>query len=157
MTLKESILREEAEFPRLLASCEEKEYGLLFYMENNKDSYDGNHAFVYPQKIINLGSVLDEISEFYINKGIKPSIYHPHKENYFSDNKSVFMTHGYTVTHEDPHRVMLLSADNEIKTEKHLTIKILTQWDERIAHDIIIPSGEPWEIEPTRNMIKASC
>ncbi len=156
MTLKESIFKEEAEFPRLLASCKEKDYGLLFYMDNNKDSYDGNHAFIYPEKISNLGSVLDEITEFYVNKGINPSIYHPHKENYFLDNQSVFEAHGYTVTYKAPHRVMLLSVDNEIHEKKRLEIKLLTEWDERIAEHILLPSGEPWEIEPLKNMIKHS-
>ncbi|MEA4831173.1 MAG: GNAT family N-acetyltransferase [Oscillospiraceae bacterium] len=154
MTLKESIFKEEAEFPKLLADYEERKYGLLFYMEHNKDSYDGNHAFIYPENITNLGAVLDEITEFYINKGITPSIYHPHVENYFSDNQLVFEAHDYTVTHEAAHRVMLLSAENQIKTEKRLDVKVLTEWDERIACDILIPSSEPWEIEPIKGMIE---
>lgn len=154
MTIKESILEEEAEFPKLMADCQEKEYGLLFYMDQNKDLHDGNHAFISPEKITNLEVVLDDINDFYTEKGITPSIYHPYTENYFSDNHSVFEAHGYTVTYEAPHRVMLLSADNEIVTEKRLDIKILNKWDEKIAGDILIPSGEPWEIDPIKNMLQ---
>ena len=46
-----SIKQEEIEFPKRFASYMEKDYGILFYMENNKDSYDGNHACIYPHKI----------------------------------------------------------------------------------------------------------
>lgn len=153
MNIKESILKEESEFPKLFADCTERDYGLLFYMENNKDSHDGNHAFIYPEKIVNLGEVLDEITAFYESKGIIPAIYHPHRENYFSDNRFIMESHGYAVTDEEPHRVMILSDEDEIVTEKCLDIKLLNKWDNRIASDILLPSGEPWEIEPLKNSI----
>lgn len=153
MTLKESIFMEEAEFPKRIADCEERNFGLLFYMEQNNDSYDGNHAFIYPEKILDLGEVLDEITVFYESKGIIPSIYHPHKEGYFSDNHPIFTSHGYVITYEAPHRVMLLSGDNEIIATKRLDIKLLNNWDDRIASDILLPSGEPWEIKPLKNLI----
>ena len=51
------IKQEENEFPKRFASYEEKEYGILFYMADNKDSYDGNHACIYPEKIKDLGAV----------------------------------------------------------------------------------------------------
>lgn len=42
----EKIYREEDLFPREITSCEEREYGYLFYNEENKDSYDSNHVEV---------------------------------------------------------------------------------------------------------------
>ena len=53
----ESIKQEEIDFPKRFSSYVEKEYGILFYMEDNKDSYDGNHACIYPQRITDLGAV----------------------------------------------------------------------------------------------------
>lgn len=70
----ESIKREEIDFPKRFASYVEKDYGILFYMEDNKDSYDGNHACIYPDKITDLGAVLDDIAEFYAALGIRASI-----------------------------------------------------------------------------------
>ena len=61
----QAIKQEEIDFPKRFASYVEKEYGILFYMADNKDSYDGNHACIYPEKITNLGAVLDDITAFY--------------------------------------------------------------------------------------------
>ncbi len=82
----EGIKQEEINFPKLFASYEEREYGILFYMED--------------------------------------------------------------------HRVMLLTAENAITTSKRLDIRVLNDWDEQVATDILIPSGEPWEIEVTKKRLE---
>ena len=145
-----SIKKEEIFFPKTFASYEEKDYGILFYMADNKDSYDGNHACIYPEKIMDLGKVLDDITAFYKKLDRTASIYHPFKKDYFKDNIEILRAHGYTYTAEDDHRVMLLDAENAIKTPKRMDIHVLRDWDERVAADILIPSGEPWEIEVTK-------
>ncbi len=144
------IKQEEIDFPKRFASYEEKEYGILFYMADNKDSYDGNHACIYPDRITDLGAVLDDITEFYNRLGIKASIYHPFEKDYFRNNLETLIAHGYTYTAEDDHRVMLLTAENSIVAPKRLDIRVLNSWDECVATDILIPSGEPWEIEVTK-------
>lgn len=146
----DGIKQEEIDFPKRFASYEEKEYGILFYMTDNKDSYDGNHACIYPDKITDLGAVLDSITEFYSKLGIKASIYHPFEKGYFKNNLETLKAHGYTYTAEDDHRVMLLTAENSIDASKRLDIRVLNEWDKRVATDILIPSGEPWEIEVTK-------
>lgn len=150
----EAIKQEEIDFPKCFASYVEKEYGILFYMENNKDSYDGNHACIYPHKITDLGEVLDDIKEFYKKFGIRATIYHPHKKDYFRQNEKILNAHGYTYTPEDDRRVMLLTEENQITTPKRLTIRVLNEWDERVATDILIPCGEPWEFDVTKNSIE---
>ena len=150
MKLQNGIRREEQEFPRRFASCEEKPYGLLFYMENNHDSYDGNHAVIYPERINDLGSVLDDITAFYAAKGIRASIYHPYVPGYFKNHEAVLSAHGYTYTEEADHRVMLLTDENTIHSPKRMEIRVVNGWDQRVADDILIPSGEPWEVEVTQ-------
>ncbi len=150
----ESIKQEEIDFPKRFASYVEKEYGILFYMEDNKDSYDGNHACIYPQKITDLGAVLDDITAFYKQLGMKASIYHPFEKDYFKNNEEILKAHGYTYTAEDDHRVMLLTAENRIRPEKRLDIRVLSEWDERVATDILIPSGEPWEVDVTKKRVE---
>ena len=144
------IKQEEIDFPKRFASYEEREYGILFYMADNKDSYDGNHACIYPDKITDLGAALDDIAAFYKTLGIRASIYHPFEKNYFRNNIEILKAHGYTYTAEDDHRVMLLTAENGIVTPKRLDIRVLNSWDEHVATDILIPSGEPWEVEVTK-------
>lgn len=144
------IKQEEIDFPKRFASYEEKEYGILFYMADNTDSYDGNHACIYPDKITDLGAVLEDITAFYQKLGIRASIYHPFEKDYFRNNIEILKAHGYTYTAEEAHRVMLLTEKSSIVVPKRLDIRVRKEWDEHIATDILLPSGEPWEIEVTR-------
>ena len=152
--MEKGIRQEEIDFPKRFASYAERDYGILFYMPDNKDSYDGNHACIYPEKIRDLGLVLEDITDFYGKLGIRASIYHPYKKDYFKDNEAILNAHGYTYTPEEDHRVMLLTAENTIKESGRLDIRVLTEWDERIATDILIPGGEPWEVEVTKKRIE---
>ncbi len=153
MNQEQSIKQEEIDFPKLFASYEEKDYGILYYMKENTDSYDGNHAFIYPEKITDLDAVLEEITGFYEALGARACIYHPFVKNYFNDNLETLERHGYSLYKEADHRVMILTAENQITTPTRLEIKVLQGWDERIATDILIPSGEPWEIEVTKKRV----
>lgn len=45
------IYREKDLFPREFTVFAERAYGLLFYNENNKDSYDSNHAIIFKDRI----------------------------------------------------------------------------------------------------------
>ena len=58
------IRQEEIDFPKRFASYEEKKYGILFYMTDNKDSYDGNHACIYPENKQNHTSECDSSEVF---------------------------------------------------------------------------------------------
>jgi hypothetical protein len=154
MNIKESILKEEEEFPKLFSAYKITDFGIMFFMENNKDLHDGNHAIIYPDKIFDLGNVLDEITEFYLNKKIVPAIFHPFKEKYFEDNRAIFESHGYRLNIFDDFRFMILNEKNNLNTPRRLKIKRIIDWDERIANDIIIPCNEIWEIEPTQIALK---
>lgn len=148
------IKQEEIDFPSRFASCVQKDWGVLFFMDDNKTSYDGNHACIYPERIADLGAVLDEINAFYTAKGICASVWHPYVKNYFADNLSVLNAHGFVYTPVPDRRVMLLTAENAIKCERRLEIRVLKTWDERVATDILIPCGEPWEIDVTKKRME---
>ncbi len=148
--LKYSIMAEEAEFPRAFAECEERGYGLLFHMDDNRDSYDGNHAFIYPERVDDLGLALRDIRAFYEKRNIRPSIYHPHKSGYFAQNADTLSRHGFRYCPSDDYRVMLRTAENALPRRADIETRVLDGWDERIAEDILIPGGEPWEIEVTK-------
>ncbi|MBQ8781760.1 MAG: GNAT family N-acetyltransferase [Oscillospiraceae bacterium] len=148
------IKQEEIDFPKRFASYVEKEYGTLFYMDDNKDSYDGNHAFIYPERISDLGAVLDDITAFYKRLDRPASIYHQYENGYFKNNLETLEAHGYKGAADVERRVMLLTEENSISLSGRLDIRVLNSWDERVAADILIPNGEPWEIEVTKRSIE---
>ncbi len=150
-----AIKLEEDMFPKTFTNFVEKDFGILFYDEDNKNSYDSNHALIYKDKISDLGSVLQVITKFYTKMNINPNIYQAlDDEGYFKRNEAIFKKHGYSVWVEGPNNFMVLTAENNIKISKQLDIKLITEWDERIATDICIPSNENHEIEVIKNCLK---
>ena len=86
----EKISREEDLFPREMVQCEQRDYGLLFHDESNKDSYDSNHAVIFKDKIVDLGKVLEDIIGFYNEKGMMPIIYQSASDDgYFREVKNI--------------------------------------------------------------------
>ncbi|MBN2794292.1 MAG: GNAT family N-acetyltransferase [Clostridia bacterium] len=153
-SLKAFIRLEEDLFPSNFTNYHEKDFGVLFFNTENKTSYDSNHAIIFENKVEHLGEVLDEITEFYLHKGIHPSIYQSlGDEGYFTEMKEVFERHGYHVWVEEPANIMLLCESNQLKKPYEIQIKCLEEWDERIATDICIPSNEAYEIDVIKNNI----
>ena len=74
MDLRDCYIEEDL-FPKIFTDYEEREYGILFFNTDNKDSYDSNHAVIYKDKIHDLQHVLSDITEFYKEKGCSPIIY----------------------------------------------------------------------------------
>ena len=60
----QKIFTEEDLFPREVTSFEKRDYGFLFFNEQNKDSYDSNHALIYKDKISYIKIVLKDIIDF---------------------------------------------------------------------------------------------
>lgn len=151
------IKLEEDMFPKTFTDFEEKDFGVLFYNEKNKNSYDSNHAVIYKNKIKDLDLVLNSITEFYTKRNINPTIYQAvEDEGYFKEKKEVFRKHGYSVWTEGPNNIMILCDESYVKSSNELHIKLITEWDERIATDIFIPSDEDYEIEVVKNCIEAT-
>lgn len=85
-------------FPREIALYEKRSYGLLFYNEENKDSYDSNHAIIFRKNVTELKPVLDDIILFYSEKGIKPIIYQSIRDNgYFESMRNEFLECGFFI------------------------------------------------------------
>ena len=142
---KSIIRREENEFPKMFTPYEETKYGILFYNEENKESHDSNHAVIYPERIDKLSDVLQDISYFYEEKTIFPSIYHPFVKGYFEENAKIFAECGFKITSEESHCVSILSEKSLIIPNSTLEIRKLTEWDKRIAEDILIPNNQQYE------------
>jgi len=154
MDIKNNIIITELEFPKVFTHFICKKYGLLFYNENNKCSHDSNHAILYADKLDNLDAVLDEISMFYLQKGITPRIYHPYINGFLDKNRQLFANHGYKIEVYDNCQYMLLTGENKISVSKRLIIKRLKKWDERIASQIFLPNDKEYTIDVIKESIK---
>jgi GNAT superfamily N-acetyltransferase len=155
MDIKTSILREEAEFPKLFTNFEEREYGILFHNTDAPTSQDSNHAILYPDNITDFRKVLLDIKDFYQSKRLTPRIYQPFVTGYFADRKDILDACGYTFEIFGINKIMLLSGENTIdKNKRRLDIRRITEWNERLAADVYIPSEEEYAIQPTKNSLK---
>lgn len=150
----DKIFLEEDYFPREFAKYETREYGMLFYEESNKDSYDSNHAVIFKEKIKDLDAVLRDITEFYRSKGQSPIVYQATAdEGYFTENQEIFAKHGFQ-TWEEEQRFMVPMEENTLKTNPEISVKRVTEWEETFATEIFEKAEEPWEIEVAKKMIK---
>ncbi|MDR1262159.1 MAG: GNAT family N-acetyltransferase [Oscillospiraceae bacterium] len=152
---QKAILRqEENEFPKLFTHYSKTDYGYLFYNEGNKDSYDSNHAILLPERVEDLGVVLNDVTAFYTNKGITPAIYHPLKRDYFEKHKNMFSNHGYSVSLEPDRRVFVLSDDSCIVWNDSLDVRRISGWDNRITEHILIPNDQEYEAAVSMEKLK---
>lgn len=152
----EKIYKEEDLFPKEITFWEEREYGFLFYNEGNKDSYDSNHAVIFKNSISDLNQVLDDIVRFYNKKGIKPVIYQSvSDEGYFEDIKNILSEHGFKSWSESQ-RYMVLSELNTIKPNTEITVRKVSEWQEKYATEIFENAEEPWEIAVAKKSLDNS-
>lgn len=150
----EKIYREEDLFPREIADCAQRDYGLLFYSEQNKASYDSNHALLFQAKTGDLGRALDDITAFYLEKGIKPIIYQSIADSgYFESRRAEFAACGYEVFSEE-NRYMLLLDRSVIQGSSQFEVYKAEKWDEAFRTDIFEAAGEPWETEVAKKFIQ---
>ena len=150
----EKIFLEEDLFPREFANCEEREYGMLFYDETNKDSYDSNHAVIYQNRIKDLNAVLKDITEFYHGKGMSTVLYQAmNDEGFFEEQTDVFARYGFRVWEEEQH-FMVPVEENRLVTNPEISVKRVKTWDESFASEIFEKAEEPWEIGVAKKMIQ---
>lgn len=155
MNLKKMYLEEDL-FPREITLYETRYYGLLFYNEENKDSFDSNHAIIYREKIHNIEAVLSDIIDFYRKKDIRPNIYQSiSEEGFFCEIKSVLSEYGFKYWIEEQ-KYMVLSEKNEIIPNAQIVVRKATEWKDEYGVEIFEKAGEPWEIDVVKRALMNS-
>lgn len=150
----DQIFLEEDLFPREFVNYETREYGMLFFDESNKDSFDSNHAVIFKDKISDLDEVLTDITEFYRGKGQNPIVYQATaEEGYFAQHKEIFAQHGLKIWEEEQ-QFMVSVKENTLVLNPEITVKRVTKWEDTFAMEIFEKAGEPWEIGVARRMIE---
>lgn len=148
------VYREEDLFPREITTYEKRDYGYLFYDEENKDSFDSNHAIVFKDKVSDLGQVLKDIIGFYTQKGMKPIIYQSVcDEGYFEVINSELEAYGFE-SWTEAQRYMILAEENNIVPNPEVEVKKETQWNAKFGADIFEKAGEPWEINVAKKALQ---
>ena len=147
------IYMEEDLFPKEITSWIERPYGFLFYNDENKDSYDSNHALIFRDRVTDLDQVLEDIVQFYSEKGIHPSIYQSITDDgYFDEIKKELSDYGFECWME-PQKYMVLSDRNTIIPNQDITVQRVTQWEDAFATHIFEAAGEPWEIDVAKRAL----
>ena len=147
------IYLEEDLFPKDITSWIERPYGFLFYNDENKESYDSNHALVFRNRVTELDQVLEDIVQFYSEKGIRPSIYQSIADDgYFEHISDELTRHGFSFWTE-PQNYMVLLGENKIQPNPNITVQKVTRWDDAFATHIFEPAGEPWEIDVAKKAL----
>ena len=147
------IYLEEDLFPKDITSWIERPYGFLFYNDENKESYDSNHALVFRNRVTELDQVLEDIVQFYSEKGIRPSIYQSIADDgYFEHFSDELTRHGFSFWTE-PQNYMVLLGENKIQPNPNITVQKVTRWDDAFATHIFEAAGEPWEIDVAKKAL----
>ncbi len=147
------MCREEDLFPKEIALVEEREYGYLFYDEENRDSYDSNHAIIFRERVKDLDAALSEIVKFYKDKGMKPIIYQSiTDEGYFEEIKDILIGHGFDSWTEEQ-KYMVLSEENVIHANPEVSVQRVSEWKDEYGTEIFEKAEEPWEIPVAKKVI----
>ena len=145
MNLQDGYFEEDL-FPKLFTNYEERSYGILFYNEENRDSYDSNHAVIYKDKIDNLGDVLADIIHFYGSKNLRPIIYQSMLDDgWFEEIERELADAGFK-SWTELQEYMLPTGGNKIVPNPDLEIIKIEKWDDELKK-VFLEAEEPWEIE----------
>ena len=144
---------EEDLFPREITCFIEKDYGILFYNDDNKDSFDSNHAIIYRNKISDLSVVLQDIIRFYKGKGIIPNIYQSISDDgYFKEIQNELDQFGFESWIESQ-RYMILFGENEIRPSADIYVKRVFEWKDEYRTEIFEKANEPWETDVVKRAL----
>ena len=143
---------EEDLFPREFTHAKERPWGTLFCNEANPDSYDSNHALIYRDRVDNLPAVLQEIADFYRERGMRPIIYQSILDDgWFGEIAGELAANGYRSWQEEQHW-MVLQADSRITASGD--VRPVTKWSDDLAVHLYEAAGEPWEIAVAKRQLE---
>lgn len=152
----EKMYMEEDLFPREITSYEKRDYGYLFYNEENKVSFDSNHAIIFKEKVHDIEMVLRDIINFYKEKEIRANIYQSiREEGYFGEIKRELSAYGFEYWTEWQ-KYMVLSEKNMIVSNPEIIVQKTSEWKDEYGSEIFEKAGEPWEIDVAKRALMNS-
>lgn len=124
------MLETELRFPQRFTNMVQRNYGLIFFNEGNKRSYDSNHALILD--LIGVESSVRDIESFYKSKGINPRIYGSFQNNEMEKMLPSLEKHEFSVVelpdrffHHDHESALNPIAGLRIQRVRNLTIDVM--------------------------------
>ena len=151
MNLRDINLEEDL-CPKLFTNYEERPYGILFYNEENSDSYDSNHAVIYKDKIDDLSSVLADVIHFYRSKNLRPIIYQSMLDDGWFEEIEDDLARAGLKSWTELREYMLPTGDNRIIPNPNIEIIKIKKWNEEF-NTVFLEAKEPWEIEVAKTSL----
>lgn len=111
--LVEAVAKWENECIKEFSNFVERDYGILYYNEDNKESYDSNHALIFDYS--DLKGAIKDIEKFYREKGMKPRIFQANREGEEELLWPLLKEEGFTI--EDSPELKLFVLRENSKTE----------------------------------------
>ena len=146
---------EEDLFPKLFTQYEERPYGILFYNEANRDSYDSNHAVIYRDKIDDLKAVLADITGFYRSRNLRPIIYQSMLDDGWFEEISSELTEAGFKNWTELQEYMLPTGENKIIPNPDIEVVKIEKWSDDLE-TVFLEAEEPWEIEVAKTSLNNS-
>ncbi len=144
--------REEDLFPREFTRAIRRPWGMLYFNEDNPDSYDSNHALIFRDRADDLSAVLSEIAAFYRSRGLRPILYQSILDDgWFGEIAGELARAGFHAWQEEQ-RWMLLTQESRITARAD--VRRVTAWTEDLAIHLYEAAGEPWEIAVARRQLE---
>lgn len=149
-----SYYREEDLFPREFTRMTPRPWGYLFHNEENRDSYDSNHALLYRDRVDDLPAVLREIADFYLSRGLHPVIYQSILDDgWFGEIAEDLAAAGFRSWLEEQ-TWMVLTEPSRIVPNPALAVRLEPIWEESFGVGVFEAAGEPWEIPVLRRQMQ---
>jgi hypothetical protein len=89
------MLDTELHFPQRFTNMVQKNYGLIYFNEGNKNSWDSNHAVI--TDLIGVESSVRDIESFYKSKGINPRVFCSYQQGELDKLRPSLENHEYTI------------------------------------------------------------
>ena len=151
MDLKNGYLEEDL-FSKMFTNFEERPYGILFYNEENRDSYDSNHAVIYKDRTDDLNAVLSDIIDFYTSKNLRPIIYQSMLDDGWFEEISDELTAAGFKNWTELQEYMLPTGENKIVPNPELEVLKIETWDDELK-TVFLEAEDPWEIDVARTSL----
>lgn len=156
--LRENIIKTERDYPSEFSKRVRKSYGELCYNDEQKGFNLANRGILYPEKITDLRLTLENVRQFYLNKGIAPRLFQSFSDGFMMENSLIFRSSGFDILTRGTIKVMLLTEKSVIEMKEDLDIREVDEWDERLAFDIFIPNNNFQSLtEIKRNVENPKC
>ncbi|MBW6513184.1 MAG: GNAT family N-acetyltransferase [Candidatus Syntrophosphaera sp.] len=138
------MLDTELRFPQRFTNMTPKNYGMLFWNEGNKKSYDSNHAVITDH--LGPESSIRDIEFFYKTKGIAPRIHQSYQARELEKIGPALENHGFKIETRDE-QFFMHEHESTLRPVPELRIERLHHLSIDVMETIAIEFGGDWTIK----------